>query len=163
MLRCSLADQPALAYLRGLVGTIAALTDLGGAVVVDPQTLSMFEAAEWRRRFFADDVFSARDHVLILCDDDERNAGRVYVHTRGLRKFARPDLAIRNVPPAAASAAGELAARFVDFEAAGGLVGDGHQVDIDGAPRGMVVRAAGALDDPEFNNRHLALHWPEPA
>jgi hypothetical protein len=161
MLRGSLADPPDLGYLRDLVGTIAALTDLGAAAVVDPQTLSMFEAAEWRRRFFANDAFSARDHVLILCDEDPRNAGRLYIHTRGLRKFARPDLAIRNVPPAVAGTAGELAERFVDFEAAGGLIEDGHEIDIDGAPQGMTVRIAGAVDDADFNNRHLVLRWPD--
>jgi hypothetical protein len=83
------------------------------------------------------------------------------VHTRGLRKFARPDVSIRNLPPAAAGLAGELAERFVDFQCAGGLVVDGHAIAFEGAPDGMLARVAGELDDPEFNNRHLALHWPD--
>ena len=161
MLRGSRADPADLDDLRDLVGTITALVDLGGVAVIDPQTLTMFDADEWRRKFFARDAFSARDHVLILCNEDDDHAGRLQVHTRGLRKFARPDLSIRNVPPPAASVAGELAERFVDFQAAGGLVDDGYTVDIEGAPEGMQVRIAGALDDPAFNNRHLALRWPD--
>lgn len=161
MLRGSLADASDLDALRDLVGTITALTDLGGIAVVDPQTLSMYAAAEWRRRYFAGDAFNARDHVLILCNDDTRNDGRLHVHTRGLRKFARPDLSIRNVPPGAAGNAGELAERFVDFQALGGVVEDGREVEVEGAPTGMTIRHAGALDDDEFNNRHLALRWPD--
>jgi hypothetical protein len=99
--------------------------------------------------------------VLILCNEDTRNEGRLHVHTRGLRKFARPDLSIRNVPPGAAGNAGELAERFVEFQALGGVVEDGREVEVEGAPTGMTIRHAGALDDDEFNNRHLALRWPD--
>ena len=161
MLRGSVPDPADLDTLRDLIGTVTALTDLGGVAVIDPQMLSMFDAAEWRRRYFAADAFSAREHVLILCNEDDHHDGRLHVHTRGLRKFARPDLSIRNVPAAAAAHAGELAERFVEFQCAGGVVEDGHAVEIDGAPTGMQVRVAGAMDDPEFNNRHLALRWPD--
>ncbi|GAA0712609.1 hypothetical protein [Dokdonella soli] len=161
MLRGAIADPSDLDSLRDLVGTITALTDLGGVAVIDPQTLTMFDANEWRQRFFANDALAPRDHVLILCDEDDRHAGRQHVHTRGLRKFARPDISIRNVPPDAANAAGDLAGRFVDFQARGGLIEDGHAVTIDGAPSGMKAQVAGAFDDPEFNNRHLALRWPD--
>ncbi len=161
MLRGSLTDPADLDYLRDLIGTITALTDLGGVAIIDPQTLSMFSADEWRRRYFERDSFSARAHVLILCNEDERHAGRLHVHTRGLRKFARPDISVRNVPPAAASSAGELAERFVEFQAAGGRVAEDHAIELDGVPEGMQVRIAGASEDPEFNNRHLDLCWPD--
>lgn len=161
MLRGTIGDPSDLDYLRDLLGTITALTDLGGIAVVDPQTLTMFSAADWRRRFFADDTFNSRDHVLILCSEDDRHAGRKHVHTRGMRKFARLDLSVRNVPPAAAGVAGELAGRFVDFQARGGIVEDGHTLEVDGLSEGICMRAAGALDDSEFNNRHLALVWPD--
>ena len=160
MLRGEIADPSDLDALRDLVGTVTALTDLGGIAVVDPQTLSMFGADAWRMRH-ARDTFNARDHVLILCSEDTHNEGRLHVHTRGLRKFARPDVSIRNLSPNAASLAGELAERFVDFQCAGGIVAAGHEVELEGAPDGMRARVAGELDDPEFNNRHLALHWPD--
>jgi hypothetical protein len=161
MLRGALADPPDLDPLRDLVGTITALVDQGGVAVVDPQMLSFFGATQWRRRYFGNDTFTARDHVLILCDADEEHAGRLRVHTRGLRKFARPDIDIRNVPAAAADAAGALASRFVSFQCDGGLVPDGHPIEVEGVPAGMQVRHAGSLDDPAFNNRHLALRWPD--
>ncbi|MGN6518164.1 MAG: hypothetical protein ACTHK2_01930 [Dokdonella sp.] len=159
MLRGSIRDPANLDPLRDLVGTITALVDGGGVAVVDPQILSMFDATQWRERFTAD-VFRTRDHVLILCSDDERNAGRSWVHTRGMRKFARPDISIRNVPPAAVAIAGELAERFAEFQAMGGIVDESREVEVDGVPHGMRLRVAGAPDDPEFNNRHVALDWP---
>lgn len=160
MLRGSIRDPADLDALRDLVGTITALMDGGGVAVVDPQILSMFDPAEWHRRHFGSDTFDLRDHVLVLCSDDERNAGRSWVHTRGLRKFARPDVGIRNVPPAAVAAAGALAERFAEFQAMGGIVDEGHGVEVSDLPHGMHVRICGAPDDPEFNNRHIALEWP---
>lgn len=159
MLRGSIADPPDLDALRDLVGTITALIDGGGVAVVDPQILSMFDAAQWHERF-DEDAFHTRDHVLIMCSEDERNEGRSWVHTRGLRKFARPDVSIRNVPAAAIEVAGELAERFADFQARGGVVDEGREIEVSGVPRGMTVRVFGAPDDPEFNNRHIALDWP---
>jgi len=161
MVRGTLRDPSDLDALRDLVGTIEALCDAGGIAVVDPQTLSMFSAADWHARFFAPDTFAARDHVLILCDGDDRNAGRLRVHTRGLRKFARPDIDIRNVPPAVAAHAGGLAQGFVEFQCDGGIVEDGHAVEVEGAPQGIVAHLSGAHDDADFNNRHLALRWPD--
>ncbi len=161
MLRGAIADPADLDGLRDLVGTITALADQGGIAVVDPQTLSMYEAGEWRRRYFEHDVFDVRDHVLILCSEDDENEGRLHVHTRGLRKFARPDISVRNVAPDAADIAGGLAERFAAFQSAGGLVEEGHEVQVSGAPQGLRVHHAGAEDDPEFNNRHLALRWPD--
>ena len=160
MLRGEIADPADLDALRDLVGTIAALNDAGGIAVVDPQTLSLFAAADWRARFFAADRFNARDHVLILCGEDDRNEGRMHVHTRGLRKFARPDLSVRNVPPAAADAAGAMTQQFAEFACAGGLVEDGHEVALEDAPP-LRARLAGSDDDPEFNNVHLAMRWPD--
>jgi hypothetical protein len=160
MLRGAIADPPDLDALRDLIGTITALTDLGGIAVVDPQILSMYAADAWHRLHFARDAFVARDHVLILCDEDVDAGDRLHVHTRGLRKFARPDVSVRNVPAAAAALAGELAERFVEFLCAGGLVADGHVVEFEGAPQGLRVHVAGSSDDPAFSNRHLAMRWP---
>jgi len=161
MLRGSVADPPDLDGLRDLIGSIAAMTDLGAVAVVDPQTLSMSEAGEWRARYFDKDVFVARDHVLILAKDDDQNAGRVHVHTRGLRKFARADISIRNVPKEMMALAGQLTERFAEFQALGGIVEDGREITLEGAPGAMRVHRAGALDDPQFNNVHLALRWPD--
>jgi len=161
MLRGNLADRGDLDYLRDLIGTITALSDLGGVAIVDPQMLSMFGVAEWRRRFFDDPAFASRSHVAILESEDKTAPGRRHIHTRGLRKFARPDVSIRNVPAEFMAHAGQLAERFLDFEALGGIVEEGREVVIEGLPENMRARHAGSLEDPEFNNVHFELRWPD--
>jgi len=161
MLRGEIADPADLDGLRDVVGTITALGDLGGAAVVDPQMLSLFDPAEWRTRFFESGEFVSRDHIAILASKDEGAYNRQWIHTRGMRKFARPDIGIWNVPADYAGHAGQLAERFADFQALGGIVEEGREIVIDGLPANMRVRHGGSLEDPEFNNVHLAIRWPD--
>jgi hypothetical protein len=161
MLRGEIADRADLDDLRDLIGAITALVDLGGVAVVDPQMLSLFDPDEWRTRFFGSGEFITRDHVAIFASEDETAFGRRWIHTRGMRKFARPDIGIWNVPPAHAGHAGQLAERFADFQARGGIVEDGHEIAIDGLPSNLRVHHSGSLEDPEFNNVHLAIRWPD--
>jgi hypothetical protein len=158
MLRGELADADSLAYLRDTLGVVAALLDVGGVAVVDPQILEVFSAADWRIRYAADALAAPRNHVLVLCQDDA--GGTAWIKTRGMRKFARPDISIRRVPQADVQRAGAVAARLVDLQARGMRFGDDSTVDVEGLPGGLKIKRGGALDDPEFNNTHLELTWP---
>ncbi|WIG57032.1 MAG: hypothetical protein OJF61_002820 [Rhodanobacteraceae bacterium] len=158
MLRGELADADSLAYLRDTLGVVAALLDVGGVAVVDPQILEMFTADEWRARYGGAEASVAREHVLVLCQDD--TGGSAWIKTRGLRKFARSDISIRRVPQSEVQRAGAIAARLVDLQARGMRFGDGSTVDVDGLPDGLKITRGGSLDDPEFNNTHLELIWP---
>jgi hypothetical protein len=158
MVRGELADADSLAYLRDTLGVVAALLDVGGVAVVDPQILEMFSADEWRARHSADAIAAPRSHVLVLCQDD--TGGTAWIKTRGMRKFARPDISIRRVPQSEVQRAGAVAARLADLQARGMRFGDGSTVDVEGLP-GLKVKRGGSLDDPEFNNTHLELAWPE--
>ncbi|WHZ20268.1 MAG: hypothetical protein OJF55_002417 [Rhodanobacteraceae bacterium] len=158
MLRGELADADSLAYLRDTLGVIAALLDAGGVAVVDPQILEMFGADDWRTRYDAGERSAPRNHVLVLCHDDA--GGSAWVKTRGMRKFARPDVSIRRVPQAEVQRAGAIAARLVDLQARGMRFGDGSTLDVEGVPSGLRLTRGGSLDDPEFNNTKLELVWP---
>lgn len=158
MLRGELPDQDSLGYLRGTLGVVSALLDAGGVAVVDPQILEIFQADEWRTRYTGADCSAPRNHVLILCQDDD--AGLAWVKTRGMRKFARPDVSIRRVPQEKVRHAGAVAARLVDLQARGMRFGEGSTVDVEGVPDGLKVARGGSLDDPNFNNVHLELVWP---
>ena len=160
MLRGHLADPRDLDYLRDLVGTVMALVDLGGVAVVDPQMLSLFGPVEWSNRFFSGGAFVARNHVAIL-SHDEQDPSRRHVHTRGMRKFARPDISIRNVPAQLAAHAGQLAERFVEFQALGGIVEEGREIAVEGLPQTMHARHGGTLEDPRFANVHFEIRWPD--
>jgi hypothetical protein len=65
------------------------------------------------------------------------------------------------VPPEYAGHAGQLADRFADFQAQGGIVEDGREIVVEGLPTSMRVEHAGSLSDPAFNNAHLAIRWPD--
>ncbi|MEO7150066.1 MAG: hypothetical protein ABIY40_09070, partial [Rhodanobacteraceae bacterium] len=98
-----------------------------------------------------------RSHVLILCNEED---GVAWVRTRGLRKFARPDISLRGVPPVDIDRAGELAERLVELEVMGMRFADGTALDVEGVPRGLVAKLGGTLDDPQFNNTHVEFNWP---
>ncbi|HJU07381.1 MAG TPA: hypothetical protein VJ727_02765 [Rhodanobacteraceae bacterium] len=156
MLRGEIDDSESLEYLRDTLGVVGALLDVGGTVVVDPQTLALFSANAWRERY-ADGGASPREHVLILAHDEDDGA---WVRTRGMRKFARPDISIRGVPQAEVERAGALAMRLVELQAQGMRFVDGTALEIDGVPTGMTAHLAGSLEDPQFNNRHVEFVWP---
>ncbi|HET7593099.1 MAG TPA: hypothetical protein VFK00_08860 [Rhodanobacteraceae bacterium] len=158
LLRGELADPDSLAYLRDTLGVISALLDAGGIAVVDPQILELFSAEDWRVRYAGGNPASSRRHVAVLCSDGA--ADHAWIHTRGLRKFARPDISIRGVPREQVQHAGEVAARLAELQVQGMRFGDGSTVDVEGIPGGLTVTRAGSLEDPEFNNTHLEMDWP---
>ncbi|HET7931898.1 MAG TPA: hypothetical protein VFL63_11000 [Rhodanobacteraceae bacterium] len=157
MLRGELADTDSLTYLRDVLGIVAALLDAGGVAVVDPQTLQIFSAAAWRTRYAGAAATDSRNHVLILCSNEGDTHS--WIQTRGMRKFARPDLSIRRVPRAQAQQAGATAAQLAELEMRGMRFGDDSTIDTGGLGTLGVTRT-GSLDDPEFSNEHLELAWP---
>jgi hypothetical protein len=77
----------------------------------------------------------------------------VWIHSRGLRAFGRPDVSIRNVPQDAMAAASELCNRLIETQAYGAVIPDGPV-------EGMTAHTTGTLEDPDFNNVHIELAWP---
>jgi hypothetical protein len=153
-------DQDSLDYLRDTLGVVAALTDVGGSVVIDPQILTLFDAAAWREHYLVDGGAPTRHHVLILCSP-EAPPGRSWIRTRGMRKFGRPDVSLTNVPNSLIDYAGALAERFVDLGALGTHFEDGQTVEVDGVNGGLIVALSGDETDPTFNNSHAAMRWPD--
>lgn len=159
--RGRLADVANLDYLHDTLGVIAGLLDIGGVAVADPQILSLFDHETWTRRFMVEGGAPARNHVLILCnEDDDQDKNDVWVRTRGMRKFGRPDISIRGVPRKAADAAGELCLRLVEMQVMGTHFEDGRELEIDGLPGTLHARPGGSLEDPHFNNTHVRFDWP---
>jgi len=159
-IRGRFADREALDYLRDTLGVVAALTDIGGKAVVDPQILSLFDAASWREHYLIKGGAPTRHHVLILCSPEETK-GRSWIRTRGMRKFGRPDISLTNVPDREIDRAGALAERFVDLGALGAHFEEGQTVEVDGVAGGLTVALSGDETDPLFNNSHAAMRWPD--
>jgi hypothetical protein len=159
ILQGEIKDSPILDYLRDSIGVVSCFLDHGGVAVVDPQTLRFYTPAEWRSDFFNTQIPSLKHHVAILYSDEESGGGRWY-HTRGLRKFARPDLSLKNVPPKYEEQALELCNRFIELLAGGGRIAEGQEIRMSSLPSGLACRKGESLDDPDFNNFHVEIQFP---
>ena len=96
-----------------------------------------------------------RSQCVILTSPESE--GSEWVHTRGMRKFGRPDISIHGVKPEWRSAAIGLCDRFIEFQALGGLVGEGLEVNSPGFPEGFTCCGGGKLEDPEFGNALIEI------
>ncbi|WP_201315384.1 hypothetical protein [Dyella sp. EPa41] len=160
VVRGRLPDAGDTGYLRDTLGVLAALLDVGGTAILDPQILTLFDANSWRQRFLVRDGAPIRNHLLILCDGEEQT-GRHWVHTRGMRKFGRPDISIRNVPERDIDRAGVLCERLVELEALGAHFTEGQSLDAEGLHGGLVAHLGGGEEDPDFNNTFVEFRWPD--
>ena len=153
-------DPPDLLYLRDLVGFIACALDSGGVAALDLQALALRDRADFMRDVFEPDQPRARSEVVMLRSNDDMHSGRAHLHTRGLRKFARPDLSIRNVPLDSLFNAQLVLERSADYLLAGGVLEDGRELRMSVAPPGLLPHTSGELDDPDYNTRHTKMIWP---
>jgi hypothetical protein len=159
VIRGRFPDRDDLGYLRDTLGVVAALTDVGGKVVVDPQILSLFSAEAWRDHYLIQGGAPTRHHVLILCSPEETK-GRSWIRTRGMRKFGRPDFSFTSVPDNEIDRVGALAESLVDLGALGARFQDGQAVEVAGLPVDLTVALHGDESDPRFNNSHAEMRWP---
>jgi hypothetical protein len=160
ILRGELEDQSDLNYLRDSVGLLTFLLDHGGVVVYDPQMFRWWEPHEWRERAFRPAGAVPRHHVVVLTSDEPGDASRTWFHTRGMRKFGRPDLSVHRIPPRYRDAVIDLFERFIELQALGGIIEEGQEIRMKTLPQGMTCHHTGDLEDPEFNNVHIEITPP---
>src|SRR5262245_22299703 len=160
VLRAFLKDPPTLDYLRDCVGLLTFFLDQGACAIYDPQVFHFWTPQEWRQRVFDPAAPVPRHHVAILLSEEQKPKGLVWVHTRGMRKFGRPDISVRRVSPDYVVAVTDLCERFIEMQAFGAVIPEGQEIRMEYLPPGGVARHAGHLDDPEFNNVHVEIVWP---
>lgn len=158
ILRGELDDQTDLNYLRDAVGLLTFLLDHGGVTVYDPQMFHWWQPGEWKRRIFEPAEPVPGRHVVLLTSP-EAEPSLTWIHTRGLRKFGRPDLSVRGVPARHREAVIDLCNRFIQLQALGGVIAEGQKVRMKSLPSGMRCHHRGDLDDPDFNNVHVEIRW----
>ena len=160
MMRGTPAEDSSLDYMRDAVGVITYLLDQGGIAVCDPWILKWWSADEWREEIFDHGEPKPGNHVVILTTEEEDNRDLTWFHTRGMRKFGRPDISVRGIPEKFHEGAVELCNRLIEHQAHGMIVEDGQEVHMKSLPDGGVIRLQGDLDDVDFNNVHLDIRWP---
>jgi hypothetical protein len=162
VLRGGQKNPDTLDYLRDCVGLLSFLLDNGACAIYDPQMFRWWSPEQWRDRIFDPAAPVPLHHVVILYSKEEDSPDQVWVHTRGMRKFGRPDISVRHVGPAYRDAVIELCERFIEYQAFGGVIPEGQAVRMASLPPGGLAHHGGDLDDPDFNNAHVEIVWPEP-
>ena len=150
------ADSTSLLYLRDVIGMAAYLLDHGGVAVYDPFTFRWFRPDEWLERYFEPDAPDPREHVMILYSQEPDG---LWLHTRGLLVFGRPDISLRGVAAGDFNAAARMINELIDLQGAGTFLAEGQVVQ-DPTLGAFIVRYEGDRDDPEFNNVHVELIRP---
>ncbi len=147
-----------LGYLRNSIGFVQALLETGADGVMDLQTITLYTPEEWKRRIFEPEL-DPRAHVVILISEMED--GRLWLHTRGMRKFGRPDIGIENVPANETGPAGQIVDQMIYYSALGALFT--KPAKLHAMDRVWLVRPelTGSIDDPDFNNAHYCVRWNE--
>jgi hypothetical protein len=156
VLRAEIPDPPDLDYLRDTVGLVTYLLDFGGVAVLDPLRLQLWGQREWREHVFLPAEPVPHQHVLIV-RSEEPDPQRSWFHTRGLRKFGRPDLSVHHVRPRYGRAVIELIDRFIQLLAHGGIIPEGQEIKMAQLPPGLTCHHGGRMDDPAFDNVHVEV------
>ena len=157
VIRGTISDPPDLDYLRNVVGFLAWFLDCGGVAIFDPQMFKWWTPEEWRKWIFEPAAAVPTHHVMILTSDDDN--GTEWFHTRGMRKFGRPDLSVHRVSADLRDGIIDLFNRFIEYQAFGGLIEEGQEIKMRSLPSGMVCTHQGHEDDPDFNNVHVEIKW----
>jgi hypothetical protein len=163
IIRGEVPDSANLDYLRDVVGLVTWFLDNGAVAVLDPQTLTWYDREKWRSQVFEPNGPVPTHHATILYSEemDNPNGNLLWFHTRGMRKFARPDLSVRHVPAQYRAAVIDLLNRLVEAQGFGGVIAEGQLIKMQSLPPGLTCHHAGNLDDPDFNNTHIEIQWPK--
>lgn len=161
ILQGSPVDETSLDYLRDAVGLITYLLDSGGCAVYDPQMFRWWSASDWKKQIFDPASAVPRNHCVILFSEEDNDSSLKWYHTRGMRKFGRPDISVHNVPAELEDGVIDMCNRFIEAQAFGLVVKDRQKVKMPSLPEGTEIRLKGDLDDPDFNNVHFEVIWPQ--
>jgi len=161
VIRGTIADPPDLTYLRTAVGLATAALDAGAVAIYNLQSFGLFSPSRWRDDIFAPDVPSPSDFVVILSSDDggDEPTGGIWLHTRGMRVFGRPDLSLRGIPADQINVGGQLIRSVIQQQVKGLRIDDDSTMDLGGPIGEISFLRRGHVDDPEFNNVHLEMSF----
>lgn len=148
----SRADTNDLLHLQAGWAVTQWLIARGGSVVLDAQTNRFWRAADvasWP----AGRPFTLTTDVNVIVEA-EPTSPTATIHTRGLQKFGRPDVVVRDVPAPRWDAVAGLVRAIAGSLADGLMLRDGEQQTVDG--QALTFRALVA-DDLHLNNAALEV------
>lgn len=129
--RARFADPPDLRHLQWAWALTRAFVDMGALAVLDSH------AIRWRSpahvaELPADAPFAIEREITVVFEDQPTEGGWHVSHTRGLVKFARPDVILFGLGPDDAEAAGDVAWALAHGLAEGRVIHPGEAVRVHG-------------------------------
>ena len=172
LVRGTFDDPEDLSYLRNTIGTVSAIADAGARAIFDVHALQWWRPSDWRQQFVdAPSQFRVADHVGVIVTDDARHHPGLWTHTRGMRKFGRPELQIRHLPGPYSTSnpsvrdSGDILLGIGSYLAQGAVLRDGQTMHLPGFD--AVVTFVETPDDSDttrhFNNAAMEVCDFDPA
>jgi len=152
-------EDRTLDYLRNAIGVVQAAAETGATAILDLPTLSLYSSEQWESNVFQA-TFRPCEHAVILGSPNPN--GTFWFHTRGMRKFGRPDIGLENVPADQTERAAAILNQMIYYGALGAIFPSETGLHI-GPEETCLVHPilTGDLEDPDYNNEHYQLDWNE--
>jgi hypothetical protein len=147
-------DSETFNYLKNTIGIIQAFIETEIIAILDIQTLNWFVPNEWSIKYFTPKLPQVFNHVNILCSKESNG---LWLHTRGMRKFGRPDLSIKNVVEDKMELGVEILNRFIETFAYGLTPDETREIKIKGMEKGVFGKILGNYENLDFNNFYFEL------
>lgn len=148
-----------LKYLRNTIGVVQAFLDTGAIAVLDMQTFSLYSASEFTEKIFSKDL-DIYSHVKILIS--KMKDGNIWLHTRGLRKFGRPDISIENIHESDVNKAVRVANQMIFYSSLGVLFNKKTKLHTHKEETFIVnPKFIEDYENIDFNNAYCKLLWEE--
>lgn len=154
-----LRDPSSLNYLRDVIGILAGLMDLKGVAVLDRLALRWWRPAEWKEQVWKPKTLNVPALINTVVSRADGDVGWT-VSTRGMRKFGRPDVRLRETPQDQTRTAVDVVNRMASMLAQGAIVPNGKIIKTPAIPGDLVCRLDGGEDDPAFQNAYVDIVYP---
>ncbi len=149
VLRGQVREDASFAYMRNAIGFVQALLDQGASGVLDLLTFSLYSPEAWADKFLGKEISACR-HVVILVSEEEEG---LWLHTRGMLAFGRPDLSLRGADRETAPLLKEILDQMILYSGRGVLFKGTYTLHTEGG-EAWRVRAdlVEDYDNDDFNN-----------
>jgi hypothetical protein len=157
IIRGTPTESRTLNYLRDTVGLITFMLNNGGCSVFDPQILRWWSPSEWKSELFSPEAPVPTRHVVIL-KSEEKSSNRFWFHTRGMRKFGRPDISLHDVTEENEESVINIINKLIYIQAFGEVSFESQKIRVQIFEADFTATKKGDLNNLDFNNYHIEVN-----
>jgi len=159
VIRGEVKNDSTLDYMRNVIGLVQAFVETGALGVLDLQTFTLLSSEEWTETIFKKE-FNPYSHFTIITS--EMDDGTVWVHTRGMRKFGRPDVSIVGVQKVDVNDAMQVAKQVLYYGCLGVFFSKATKLHTHvGKSFHIFPRYVDDRENDDFNNAYYEIAWAD--